>query len=254
MYDKIISACRATRGYIYKHSPEILTAIGITGMVTSTVLAVKATPEAISLIESKEKELNDRLTWKETIIVAWRPYLPAAITCGSSIICLIGACAVNSRRNAALTTAYGLSQKAFSSYRDEVIKTIGEKKEKNIRDNVAQKDVDNNPVLKDKIVITSKGNTLCRDSISGRYFRSDLETLRKNINEINRRLMIENFISLNEYYSSIGLDGIKEGDILGWDISAGLIELDFDACITDTDEACIVIDYNIMPNMRYGQM
>lgn len=252
MYDKIMSACKATRRYAYKHAPAILTGIGITGMVSSTIMAVKVTPKALQLIEKKEKELNDKLTWKETIIETWRLYLPSVITCGSSIICLIGACSINDKRNAALTTAYGLSQRAFSTYREEVIKTIGEKKEKQVRDNVAQKEVSNNPVLQDKIILTSKGNTLCRDSISGRYFRSDLETLRKTINEINRRLMIENFISLNEYYSSINLDGIKEGDILGWDITDGLIELDFDACITDTDEPCIVIDYNIMPNTRYG--
>lgn len=38
-----------------KHSPEILTGIGIAGMVSTTVLAVKATPKALLLIENEKK-------------------------------------------------------------------------------------------------------------------------------------------------------------------------------------------------------
>ena len=37
-----------------KHSPEILTGIGIAGMLTTTILAVKATPKAIRIIEEME--------------------------------------------------------------------------------------------------------------------------------------------------------------------------------------------------------
>ena len=38
------------------HTPEILTAVGITGMFTSTVLAVKSTPKALDEIKQKEFE------------------------------------------------------------------------------------------------------------------------------------------------------------------------------------------------------
>lgn len=39
-----------------KHSPEILTGIGIAGMVTTTVLAVRATPKAIKILEDERYE------------------------------------------------------------------------------------------------------------------------------------------------------------------------------------------------------
>ena len=45
-----------TKYFIGKHSHEILTGLGITGMLTSTVLAVTATPKALQLIEHKKKE------------------------------------------------------------------------------------------------------------------------------------------------------------------------------------------------------
>ena len=58
-----------------KHSPELLVSAGVVGMVVSTVMAVKATPKAIELIEEKKGELGVTcLTKKETVQAAWKPY------------------------------------------------------------------------------------------------------------------------------------------------------------------------------------
>ena len=47
---------------VAKRSPQILMGVGITGMVTSTVLAVKATPKALKLIEEAEdQKMEDQL-------------------------------------------------------------------------------------------------------------------------------------------------------------------------------------------------
>ena len=43
---------------LQKHSPEILTGIGIAGMVTTTILAVRATPKALLLMETTEEIVN----------------------------------------------------------------------------------------------------------------------------------------------------------------------------------------------------
>ena len=37
---------KGAQTFLSKHSPEILVGLGITGMVTTTMLAVKATPKA----------------------------------------------------------------------------------------------------------------------------------------------------------------------------------------------------------------
>lgn len=39
-----------------KHSPEILIGLGIASAITSTVLAVKATPKAMQLLAEAERE------------------------------------------------------------------------------------------------------------------------------------------------------------------------------------------------------
>ena len=132
---KFISSIKST---IVSHSPEILTGIGIAGMIATSIMAIKATPKAIKLIEEKEKEVGDKLTPIETIKATWKCYIPATVTCVTSTACLIGASSVNARRNAALATAYSLSKTALSEYKDAVVETIGEKKEKVVRENVGR--------------------------------------------------------------------------------------------------------------------
>ena len=49
---KVTQFFKGIQKAVTKKSPEILTGIGIAGMITTTVLAVKATPKALELIEN----------------------------------------------------------------------------------------------------------------------------------------------------------------------------------------------------------
>ena len=159
-----------------KRTPEILTGIGIAGMVTTTILAVKATPKAVLLLNDRKDELEtNKLSVIEVVKTTWKCYIPAAVTCSVSIACLIGASSVNLKRNAALATAYKLSETALAEYRDAVIETIGEKKERTVRDKVAEERVKKNPVTKSDVIVTDNGKTLCFDAISGRYYQSSMQ-------------------------------------------------------------------------------
>lgn len=243
------------RVFTSRHSPEILTGIGIAGMITTTVLAVRATPKALILLEEKKKlERTDELTALETVKTCWKPYAPAVATGVFSAACLIGANSVNASRNAALATAYKLSETALSEYKGKVIETLGEKKEKDIRDKIAKDRVDNNPASKTEVIITEKGNTLCYDACSGRYFRSDIDKIKKAVNELNRQMLLDMYISLNEFYNELGLTGTNLGDQLGWNVEDGLIELDFSSQLSDDGTPCIVIDYLIAPKYDYCKL
>ncbi len=235
---------------IVKHSPEILTGLGIAGMLTTTVLAVKATPRALRLIElKKEEEQTDTLTVKETVQAAWSCYIPAAVTATTSVACLIGASSVHLRRNAALATAYKLSETAFAEYREKTIEAIGDRKEMAIRDRIDKKHIDENPVSKTEVFITEKGNSLCYDHWSGRYFRSDVDHINRAINEINRQMLVsmDGFVSLNDLYDELGLSHTPLGESFGWRIDNGLIEPRLGSQIADDGTPCIVLDYNIAP-------
>lgn len=259
---KSMSIAKKFRTLTRKHSPEILTGIGIAGMVTTVVMAVKATPRALQLIEDAGYEKGPEadssiemeftpLTPVETVKTVWKCYIPAAIVGAVSIGCLIGASSANVRRNAALATAYALSESTLKEYQEKVIEEVGNKKEREVRDKVARDHVEKNPVSKTEVIVTEKGNTLCFDKLSGRYFRSDIDKLRKAENDLNRRMRDEMYISLNEFYWEIGLDGIKIGEDLGWNIDTGYIDLDFSSQLADDGSPCLVIDYRLAPRYEY---
>lgn len=235
-----------------KHTPEILTGIGIAGMISTTVMAAKATPKAIILIDERKEEFDtDRLTLIETLKAAWVCYIPSVIIGGVSIACLIGASSVNIRRRSALATAFALSESALREYQDKVIETIGEKKEETVRNAIAKDKLDSNPVSNREVIITDKGNTLCYDAISGRYFKSDIERIKKAENIINSLLLREDYVSLNDFYYELGLKRTKQGDELGWYINDGLIDMGFSSHLADDGTPCVVLDYHVAPRYDY---
>ena len=235
-----------------RHSPEILTGVGIVGMGTAIVFAVRATPKALQRIELEKEERGvDKLKPMETVKATWKCYIPTAIMATSSTLCLIGASSANLRRNAALATAYALSETTLKDYQRKVVENIGEKKEQAVRDAIAKDKVDQDPVSKKEVIITAKGNTLCYDALSGRYFKSDIDDLKKAVNELNRRMRSEEYISLNELYYEIGLEGIGVGDDLGWNIDRGYIDLAFSSQLADDGTPCLVIDYELAPRYDY---
>lgn len=235
-----------------KRSPEILIAIGIATAMSATVLAVKATPKALKLIEEKKKEeRKDELTPMETVKTCWKCYVPATVSTVVSVACLIGSNSVNAKRNAALATAYKLSETALSEYRDAVIETIGEKKEQIVKDKVAEKKLEKNPVSQSNVIVTDRGTTLCYDSTSGRYFNSDIENIRRAENRINKQLLEDMYVSLNEFYDELDLEHTELGDQLGWHLDDGLIQLDFSSRLTDDGRPCLVMSYNIAPKYDY---
>ncbi len=242
-----------TRQFANRHSPEILTGIGIAGMITTTVLAVRATPKALQLIEEKKNEdWVDELSPLEVVKTAWKPYVPAAVTGVASVACLIGASSVNAKRNTALATAYKLSETALSEYREKVIETIGEKKEKTVRDKVAEERVKKNPVSKSEVIVTNNGTTLCFDPISARYFKSSIDKIKRAENELNKQMLhdISGYVSLNDFYDELGLDHTSVGDDLGWNVDR-LIDISFSSQLNDNGEPSVVLDYLVAPKYDF---
>lgn len=241
-----------------KHSPEILTGIGIAGMITTTVLAVKATPKALELIEDRKEELDmhpaDDLSPVEVVKAAWKPYIPAAATGVASIVCLIGASSVNSKRSAALATAYNLTATAFNEYKEKTLETVGEKKEQVIRNKVAEERINKDPAKQSTIIVTGKGSTRCFDTITKQRFVSDIESVKSIVNELNHRMIKgDDYVSLNDLYYELGLDPTKFGDDIGWNVNTGLIEINFSAQLDTDGVPCIVLDYTVAPKRGFNE-
>lgn len=236
-----------------KYSPGILTGIGIAGMIGATFMAVKATPKALYLIESKKEESEvEELTPVETIKTCWKCYIPTTLTTVLSAACLIGASTVSAKRNAALATAYSISEAALREYQEKVVEVIGEKKEKAVRDAVAKNQIERDPVTKSEVVIIdSNSNTLCYEPLSGRYFKSTIDKIKKAEIKLDRQMIQEMYVSLNDFYWEIGLDGTDLGDQMGWNLSKGYMDLSFSSQLADDGTPCAVIVYGIPPVYDY---
>lgn len=236
-----------------KYSPGILTGIGIAGMIGATFMAVKATPKALYLIETKKEEAEvEELTSVETIKTCWKCYIPATLTTVLSAVCLIGASTVSAKRNAAIATAYSISEAALREYQEKVVEVIGEKKEKAVRDAVAKDQIERDPVTKSEVVIIdSNSNTLCYEPLSGRYFKSTIDKIKKAEIKLDRQMIQEMYVSLNDFYWEIGLDGTDLGDKMGWNLSKGYMDLSFSSQLADDGTPCAVIVYGIPPVYDY---
>ena len=266
---------KGIQGTLTKHSPEILTGFGIAGMLTTVVLAVKATPKAMELIEEEKERLNEELqlqakrlhrdeyepveelTKLETIKVAWKPYIPAIVTGAVSTACLIGASATNYKRNTALAVAYQATATTLAEYKEQVIETIGEKKERTIREKVAQKKLDKNPEVTKEVIITGSGEVLFVEPVSMRCFTSDIEKVRKAFNDLNYRMVVgmEEYISLSELYDEIGLPRTSVSDDIGWNLGKdGPVEFDFHPTTTSEGKPALMLDYHIAPRRGFERL
>lgn len=262
---KMVHSAKRT---LAKHSPEILTGIGIAGMITAVVTAVKATPKAVKLIDDEIKNRTEsntpdeegnidglvktenesyKLPVKDTVKTAWKCYIPTAVTIAASTACVVGGSSVNLRRNAALATAYSLSETALKEFKEKTAEIVGEDKEREIKDAVAKGKIEKNPPRTSEVVFTGTGKVLCYDSITGRYFKSDKETIRKAVNDLNMRLRDEMYVSLNDFYYEIGLKETKFGDLLGWNMDRGYIDVEYSSQLDDSGTPCLVIDYSVAP-------
>ena len=244
-------------GTISKNSPAILTGLGCAGVVTTAIFSHQAGLKARDICDEEyiamESEIRSWEGFKKVVKYTWRCYVAPAGLCLGSIACILGSNRVAYRRCAAIATAYSLTETAFREYKDKVIEQIGKGKEQKVRDEISKDHLINDPPSHSEVIITGKGEMLCYDTLSGRYFKSDIEKIRKTINELNYTLMNDVFLSLNELYDELGLTRIEMGHMLGWDVANGLIEVSFSTQLTDDDQPCIVLNYIVQPRYMYNK-
>lgn len=245
-------------GMLNKQSPTILTFLGITGLVGSVALAIKATPKALEAIENEqrfrlEEYSDDRpLEPLDVVKVTWKHYIPTASLMTTTIICIVASNSINTRRIATISSIAGLAESSLKKYQKAVVEEIGEKKENKVRGRIANEEVGDNPPDMNHVIQTNQGSTLFRDGISGRYFYSDIEFVKRTVNEFNKRLLTEMSIPLNEFYADLYLPSIDIGGQLGWDVEKGLLDADILPGITADGILCAVISYKNMPVNLWG--
>ena len=239
--------------FVVKNLPTIAISVGIIGFVGTVALAIDESPKATKALENLKKE-KEEVKFTDEVKVLAPIYWPMVTTGVFSIGCIIFANKVSLKRYAAMVAAYQLSESALTDVKEKMEKVLGKKKTTEVLDEVAKDKMRQNPVSKNQVIIIGDENQLFYDALSGRYFHSSAETVRQAVNKINQRLLIENTMTLNEFYDELNIPGIELGDSLGWNLRAmdDLLQIYFTADKTDDERPCLILEYSVVPTHWYA--
>lgn len=201
-----------------KHSSTILTVVGATGVVATSVLSVKATPKALQLLEDAKNEKGEDLTIIETVQVAWKPYIPAALTGFATIACIFGANYLNMRNQASLMSAYALLDRTYKEYQNKVKEVYGPEKELSLKEELL-KDKYNGEVIETKYendIGEDEEKLIFYDNISSRFFVSTIQRVMEAECKFKESVEWKGYGFLNQYYDILGIPRVEYGYQLGW--------------------------------------
>lgn len=253
--------------FLNKHGSTILSVIGAGGVITTSVLAVKATPKAMKLIENEKQARKEYstifadnkpyeipvipdLSLIETIKIAWKPYIPAAISGISTIACIFGANYLNSRTQASLMSAYALLDNTFKEYRNKTKELYPEESPIFEHEIIKSKFDPNMELHEDK--------ELFFDYQSMRWFESTIGEVKQAEQLLNYKLSMDGIACLNDFYDLLGMNHVPYGYQLGWSTYAsdkcyGDSALTFDLEKVEMEDGleCNIVTITFPPSLEY---
>lgn len=237
---------------VKKHSPEILVVAGVAGVVTSTVMACKATTKAGDILEEHKNQMNaidqvvkmDRddyteedhkkdttIVYTQTAIKFVKLYSPSIMIGVLSLGCIIYSHNILTKRNAALAAAYATVDRGFKEYRGRVVERFGKELDHELRYNIKAQEFEKTEVDKkgNEKVVKETVNVADPNLYSdyARFFddgcngwskdpEQNLTFLKCQQAYANEKLKAKGYLFLNDVYKMLGIPATKAGQIVGW--------------------------------------
>lgn len=237
-----------------KHSPEILVVTGVIGVVTSAVLACKATRKLDSVLEESKEQIDKikdyieeegyseeytekdaskdlTITYTQSALKIAKLYGPSVILGAASIGAIFGGHNILCKRNVALAAAYTAVDKGFKDYRNRVIERFGKELDRELKYNIKSDTVEVTELDEDGKEKTSKVtvNTVDPNELSefARFYDDgctgwtkdpelNLVFLKKQQCWANDLLKSRGWLTLNEVYDMLGITRTAAGMVVGW--------------------------------------
>lgn len=225
-----------------KNSPHIFFAVGVAGVIGSSVLACRATlklenalddiqKDVVTIRENKlikvdseqEEHMREMMyVYYKTVKTVGILYGPSIILGTVSIAALAGSHIQLTRRNAALTVTLAAITKAYNEYRLRIQEELGEEREleihRGIQDEIVQIEG------KNQVVKTTNPNGWSPyarpfDENNINWVRnSEMNYIFINCqqNFANNRLKARGHVMLNDVYDALGFDRTPAGAVVGW--------------------------------------
>lgn len=234
---------RSSMIFLKKNASTILTCAGGAGVIATSIMAVKATPKALTLLENAKEEKGEDLTKLEKVKVAGPAYLPSVLMGASTIACIFGANILNQRQQAALISAYALLDNSYKDYKKKVEELYGKDMKYFVREKITKDKYKKNPVEDDM--------QLFYDEFSQRYFESTTENVIRAENKINRIIATDYCVYLNEFYELLGVERVDYGDYLGWSMDE-IIDFHHQKVIMEDGMECTIISMYTEPTFEFN--
>lgn len=245
-----------SQGFLKRNSSTILTCLGAAGVVATTITAVKATPKALMLLEQAEEKKGAELTKLETVKIAGPAYIPSVVLGVSTLACIFGANALNHRNQASLMSAYALVDSSYKDYRKKVDELYGEEAGAQVRAGIAKDKYEDE--YGDHPVDLEDGVRLYYDFYSERYFEATPSQVKTAEYELNRKLMMDDCVYLNEWYYLLGLNALDHGLDFGWSTCTNSdmywqtwIDFHHEKVVMDDGLECIIISFSQEPYSNF---
>jgi hypothetical protein len=238
--------------FVKRNASTILTTIGGAGVIATSVMAVKATPKAIRLLDEAKQEKGEELTTFEKVRVAGKTYIPTIITGTATIACIFGANVLNQRKQAALMSAYALLDNSYKEYKKKLIELHGEETHQEIVNAIAIEKAKEVGITAESMCANTclTDDESCGDPVlfyeewSGRYFESTIEQVIVAQYHANRNFVLRGYLPLNELYDFLGLEPTDYGNTVGWTVEDELYWVDFHhhKMVMDDGLECYIIE------------
>lgn len=242
-----------TKRFITRNAPTILTCASAAGVVVTTVMAVKAAPKALTLLEQAKEEKGEELTVLEKANVAAPVYIPTIIVGVSTIACIVGANMLSKRQQASLASAYALLDSSYKDYKKKVAELYDDSVDQKIKAEIAKDKYD-----EEEPIVLDDGEELFYDEFSGRYFNATLYTVQHAEYQLNRDIQTQGHASLNDFYEYLGIDPIDGGDALGWSEGGNLahywqdwVDFNHHKAVLDDGLECCILSFFEEPFLDY---
>lgn len=238
-----------------KHSPEILIITGVVGVVTSAVMACKASTKVSDILEDTKEKVDQihevladetiseekyseedskkdlAIVYAQTGLKLVKLYAPSVILGALSITSILASNNILRKRNVALAAAYATVDKGFKEYRSRVVDRFGKELDRELKYNIKAKEIEETVIDEKGKEKTVKKTINVADpneySDYARFFDDgctgwdkdpeyNLMFLKRQQQHANDMLQARGYLFLNDVYEMLGIPKTKAGQIVGW--------------------------------------
>lgn len=247
-FKEMMNTCVMT---VRKHSPEILVFSGIAGVVTSAVMACKATRKLDAVLDEHKENVdvvhkkykteteppkaeNQDLTkvYVKTGIAFVKLYGPSVTLGALSIAGILASNNILRKRNMAIAAAYAAIDTSFRQYRSRVVERFGQDVDRELHigghqekievletdENGKEKKVKKNVTVVDNPMPSDYARYFCYGEARAAEPNDEYNAffLKAQQNLANHMLMTNGFLFLNDVYEMLGIDRSEAGQAVGW--------------------------------------